>query len=384
MPEIRVQKTKVYNQNYTALYNTDKRFICNEGSTRSSKTYSIVQLLIAHCINNKDVKVTICAASLPRLKKGALQDFMEIIKAWGWYREEWHNMTDNVYNFPTGSSIDFFGLEDPGKAHGPGRDILFINEANYVPKSVFDQLNIRTKWKVIIDLNPSDFNSWCYEIADSEDAVKIHSTYQDNVFLNKWQIQAIEAYKLGDPLLWQVYGLGLRGTSAEQIYTHWKITDDAPTGDIFYGLDFGFTNPTALVRIGIKDGEATIQECIYQTGLTSQELVAKMREFVKPGESVYCDSADARSIEELYREGFNVYQSDKDVWAGIMKVKSIPVNITRDSKNTIREMGSYKWKVDKNGLVLDEPVKENDHSPDASRYAIYTRLKTPTISWGAI
>ena len=96
--------------------------------------------------------------------------------------------------------------------------------------------------------------------------------------------------------------------------------------------------------------------------MTTAELVAAMRDIVKQGESVYCDSADARSIEELYREGFNVYQSDKDVWAGIMKVKSMPLSVTRDSKNIIRELGSYKWKVDKNGLVLDEPIKENDHS----------------------
>lgn len=379
-----IQATDIFFRNYDALYNTDKRFICNEGSTRSSKTFSIVQLLIQHCANHANQKVTICAASLPRLKKGALQDFDEIINGWGWYREEWHNMTDNVYNFPNGSSIDFFGLEDPGKAHGPGRDILFINEANYVPKSVFDQLNIRTRYKVIIDLNPSDFNSWCYDLADGPDSIKIHSTYQDNPFLNKWQIQAIESYKLGDPNLWQVYGLGLRGTSAEQIYTHWKIVDDLPIGDIFYGLDFGFTNPTSLVRCVLKEGEITVKEEIYQTGLTTGELVAKMKDIVKPGESVYCDSADARSIEELYREGFNVYQSDKDVWAGIMKVKSMPLLVTRDSKNIIRELGSYKWKVDKNGLVLDEPVKENDHSADALRYAIYTRLKTPVISWGAI
>ena len=384
MQEIQVAKTKIFNRNYHALYNSDKRYICNEGSTRSSKTYSIVQLLIAHCINNRDVKVTICAASLPRLKKGALQDFDEIIKGWGWYREEWHNMTDNVYNFPTGSSIDFFGLEDPGKAHGPGRDILFINEANYVPKPVFDQLNIRTRWKVIIDLNPSDFNCWCYDVADGEDAVKIHSTYQDNPFLNKWQIQAIESYKKGDPNLWKVYGLGLRGSSAEQIYTHWKIVDELPEGEVFYGLDFGFTNPTALVKVVLKDGEAYVREELYQSQLTSAELVLKLRGIVKPGESIYCDSADARSIEELYREGFNVYQSDKDVWAGIMKVKSLPLYLTRDSYNLIREMGSYRWKLDKNGLVMEEPIKENDHSADALRYAIYTRLKTPAISWGVI
>jgi phage terminase large subunit len=383
MPE--VQATKVFKANYEALYNSDKRFICNEGSTRSSKTFSIVQLLIAHCWNNRDVKVTICAASLPRLKKGALQDFMDIIESWGIYREEWHNMTDNVYNFPSGSSIDFFGLEDPGKAHGPGRDILFINEANYVPKSVFDQLNIRTKWKVIIDLNPSDFNCWCYDLADGPDAVKIHSTYKDNPFLNKWQVQAIEAYQLGDPNLWQVYGLGLRGTSAEQIYTHWKLTDDIPDSNVFFGLDFGFTNPTALIRCAEKDGAIYAKEELYQSGLTTGELVQKMQELVKPGQSVYCDSADARSIEELYRAGFNVYPSDKDVWAGIMKVKSLPLFVERESKNLIRELGSYKWKVDKNGIVSDrDPVKEFDHICDALRYAVYTHLKTPAISWGVI
>ena len=154
--------------------------------------------------------------------------------------------------------------------------------------------------------------------------------------------------------------------------------------ETIYGLDFGFTNPTALVKCVLREGEIYVEEKIYQTGLTTVELVQKMREVVGPYETVYCDSADARSIEELYREGFNVHQSDKDVWAGIMKVKSYPIYITRDSKNIIREMGSYKWKVDKNGIVLDEPIKENDHSADALRYAIYTRFKNPVITWGAI
>jgi phage terminase large subunit len=367
-----------------ALLNSSKRYIVNEGGARSGKTYGTMQLLIYYAMNNPGTKITVVSHSLPHLKKGALRDFLDIMDAWKIYNEDNHNKTDNVYHFGT-SYIEFFGLEDAGKARGPGRDILFINEANLISKALFDQLDMRTRWKVMIDLNPADFDCWCYSLADGTEAVKIHSTYKDNPYLPPAQIRVIESYRDADEMMWQVFGLGLRGTSKEQIYTHWKLTDSIPEGQVFYGLDFGYNVASALVRITITDGVAYVKEMLYKTRLTTSDLITELQNLaLKRTDEIYCDAAEPKTIEELYRAGFNVKPADKDVTEGIRKVKSYPLFIEKNSYNVIAEIKKYKWKVDKNEVVLDEPDKENDHAMDAMRYAIFTKSKTPTLTWGAI
>jgi len=367
-----------------ALLNSPKRYIVNEGGARSGKTYGTMQLLIYYAMNNPRTKITVVSHSLPHLKKGALRDFLDIMDAWKIYNEDNHNKTDNVYHFGT-SYIEFFGLEDAGKARGPGRDILFINEANLISKALFDQLDMRTRWKVMIDLNPADFDCWCYKLADGEDAVKIHSTYKDNPYLPQAQIRVIESYKDADEMMWQVFGLGLRGTSKEQIYTHWKLTDSIPEGQVFYGLDFGYNVASALVRITIADGVAYVKEMLYKTRLTTSDLITELQNLaLKRTDEIFCDAAEPKTIEELYRAGFNVKPADKDVTEGIRKVKSYPLFIEKNSLNVIAEIKKYKWKVDKNEVVLDEPDKENDHAMDAMRYAIFTKSKTPSLTWGVM
>jgi phage terminase large subunit len=383
--KIDIEVTRLYEENLEALLNSDKRYIVNEGGARSGKSYSIMQVLITYAINNPNTSITVVSHSLPHLKKGALRDFGNIIKAMGWYREAWHNMSDNIYNLPNGSYIEFYGLEEHDKAKGPGRKILFINEANLISKALFDQLDMRTQYKVIIDLNPSDFDCWCYAVADGDDAVKLHSTYKDNKFLPAPQIRVIESYKDADEMMWQVFGLGLRGTSKEQIYTHWKLTDSIPEGQVFYGLDFGYNVASALVRITIADGVAYVKEMLYKTRLTTSDLITELQNLaLKRTDEIFCDAAEPKTIEELYRAGFNVKPADKDVTEGIRKVKSYPLFIEKNSLNIIAEIKKYKWKVDKNEVVLDEPDKENDHAMDAMRYAIFTKSKTPSLTWLAI
>lgn len=375
-----IKVTPVFKENWKALCNSEKRFICNEGGSRSGKTYSIMQMLIIYCSNNNGITVTVCSHSLPHLKRGALRDFLEIMNKWGMYRESCHNKTDQIYTFPkTGSYIEFIGLEDEGKARGPGRDILFCNEANLIKKSVFDQLNMRTRWKVITDLNPSDFSCWAYQIADSNEAVKIVSTYQNNITnLPPSQIAVIEGYKETDQMMWNVFGLGKRGASKEQIYTHWKYAVEWPEskGSMYYGLDFGYNVPTALVQIVEYDGEVYVRELIYKTKLTTSDLIAEMNALNLERGEIFCDAAEPKTIEEIHRAGFNAKPSDKDVTEGIRKVKGVKLLIDRSSENLIRELHGYKWKLDKNENPIDEPVKENDHAVDAMRYAIYTRSKS--------
>jgi phage terminase large subunit len=336
-------------------------------------------------------RISIVSHSLPHIKRGAYRDFVEIMNQWGIWNDNDFSYTEFVYSFRNGSYIELFGLEDEGKARGPGRDILFINEANLVKKTVYDQLAMRTTGQIILDLNPADFECWCYKEADDPLNKCIHSTYLDNIEnLTPAQVRRIEAYKDADPYMWEVYGLGMRGRATDIIYTHWKVCGDLPMkGELFMGQDFGYNVPSALLLCEIYEDAIYTKELIYQTKLTTADLIEQYREVgVSKTIEIFCDNAEPKTIEELCRAGYNAKPADKDVTEGIRKVKSLPLYICESSTNTLSEIKAYKWKTDINGKVVkdkdrDEPVKLNDHAMDALRYAVFTKLSVPTFTWTA-
>lgn len=367
--------------------------IVNEGGARSGKTYGTIQLLIMIACQQK-VRISIVSHSLPHIKRGAFRDFQEIMTNWGLWKDSNFSYTEFVYYFPNGSYIELFGLEDEGKARGPSRDILFINEANLISKKLYDQLAIRTTQQIVIDLNPADLDCWCYAVADNPENKKIHSTYLDNVYwdgtkmvsyLSDFQLKMVEAYKDADPSMWEIYGLGLRGKSTVLIYNHWKICNQLPLkGEVFCGQDFGFAVPAATVRCELYEGAIYAEELIYESHLTNPQLVERYQSVnMSKTVEIFCDSAEPKSIEDIKTYGYNVHPAIKDVWAGIQKVKSMPLFITANSVNLLREIKAYKWKTDKDGIVLptEEPVKVNDHAVDALRYAIFTKTSGPQYSW---
>ncbi len=387
--EIPILKTDVFNRNLKAYESKKYRVICNEGSTRSSKTYSEIQLACWICLRPDlygTKQISVVSPSLPHLKKGARKDFLTIADEWQFFREDDFNRTDNIYHFGK-SYIEFFGVEETGKVRGPGRDILIGNEANLFSHPVYVQLAMRTKDVIFLDYNPADEYSWVYEVADKPGNKKIHSTYLNNKNnLTKAQIEEIESLKDADENLWKVYGLGLRGTSSETIYTHWKQCDAMPgKGEQFAGLDFGYNVPTALIDIEYYEKAVYWDELIYETKLTTGDLIERLNDmkFSKTKE-LFCDNAEPKTIEELVRAGYNAKPADKDVTEGIRKCKSLLLYITRRSINAIKEAKAYKWKIDKDGKVLDEPVKFMDHAMDAGRYGTFTKLISPVYDWWSI
>lgn len=380
-----IKKTPVFNANKEAYDSGRYRLIANEGSTRSSKTYSLAQLLALYIPNKWKKSISIVSPSLPHLKRGARRDFLQVLQNQGVYSDANFNKTDNIYNYDNGSYVEFFGVEDVGKVHGPGRDILYINEANLISKETFLQLAMRTNEVIFIDYNPADIYSWVYEEADKEGNKKIHSTYKNNLGnLSKAIVQQIEALKDADENLWNVYGLGLRSTSTETIYTHWKTCKELPNrGERFFGQDFGFNVPSALVDIEYYEGAIYVDEVIYETKLTTNDLIEKYKSCgVFKSREIFCDNAEPKTIEELVRAGYNAKPADKDVTEGIRKVKSMPLFITERSVNILKEIRSYKWKSDKDGRAIkdkdrDEPVKFMDHAMDAIRYGVFTKLSEP-------
>jgi phage terminase large subunit len=379
-PTNRVKATKVFRKNRLAYESGKCRVIANEGSTRSTKTYSVCQLLALYIPDRENVSISIVSPSLPHLKRGARRDFLEILESAGQYKDENFNKTDNIYHYPkTGAFVEFFGAEDVGRVRGPGRDILYVNEANLMGYSVYKQLALRTKRIIFIDYNPADEDSWVYHEADKASNILIHSTYKDNPFLSKEQREEIESLQLADENLWKVFGLGLRGTSSETIYTHYKLCDEIPQGaERIMGQDFGYNVPSALLDIGFYEGAVYWDELLYETKLTTGDLIERYKSLgVSKNQEMYCDNAEPKTIEEICRAGYNAKPADKDVTEGIRKVKSLPLYITKRSANLIKEIKSYKWKTDKDGKVLDEPVKFNDHAMDAGRYGTFTHLTQP-------
>jgi phage terminase large subunit len=385
-------RTPVYYANKEAWISKKYRVIANQGSTRSSKTFSVMQLIALYIAPKYKKEITVVSHSLPHLKRGALKDFLDIMEGSGLYNDNNFNKTDNVYTYPNGSYIEFFGCEDAGKVRGPSRDILFVNESNLLGYPTYKQLALRTREIIFIDFNPVEETSWVYDVADKPGNKLIHSTYQNNrAFLTPEQIEEIESMKDADQNLWNVFGLGLRGKSEGLIYNHWKMCTDLPyRGEVFMGCDFGYNVPTALVLCELYEGAIYVKELLYETKLTTADLIERYKDIgVSKTIEIFCDNAEPKTIEELQRAGYNAKPADKDVTEGIRKVKSMPLFICENSSNIVKEIKGYKWRTDVNGKVVrdkdkDEPVKFNDHLCDALRYAVFTKLSVPSYSWGAM
>lgn len=384
---IDIKATPVFYANKTAYDSGNYRAIVNEGGSRSSKTYSISQLLITIALSTKK-RISVVSHSLPHLKKGARKDILDILDTWQIFKEDNFNRTDNIYSFPeTGSYIEFFGADEEDKVKGPSRDILYINEANLLGHRTYTQLEMRTTETVFMDLNPSEEYSWVYTEADKEGNKRIHSTYRNNLtHLSKATVNSIESLKDADENMWQVFGLGLRGKSSETIYTHYRTCTAVPYGEVAYGLDFGYNHPTALIKCTFADDGVYVEEVLYESRLTTNELADRIKALGIVSDEIYCDHSRPETIEELSRCGLNVHNANKDVFEGISKVKSMPLFIHQEALNTLTEIRNYKWKIDKDGKVVkpEQPIKILDDAMDAMRYAIYTHLTKEVVEWGGV
>ena len=372
--EVEIKHTVVFSKNLNA-YNSGRRFIINQGGARSSKTYSIIQLLIYLCLIEHKLKVSIVRKSFPSLRGSVLRDFVEIMMDLNLYKESNHNKTEQVYTFQNRSSIEFFSIDDAQKVRGRKRDICYCNESNELNFDDFQQLSLRTNKTFIIDFNPSDDVHWLYDLIKDDRSILIKSNYKDNIYLSNEIITEIENLINVDNNYYLIYALGERPVTTTRIYTHFKQYVDEPKyTDWCYGLDFGYNHPAVLVKIMYFEDKIYIRELIYESKLIISDLVSKVKELIKDNNKIYCDSARPDIIEELRQNGLQSVSSIKDVREGIDYIKSQQIYIHNESENLLREYKLYMWKS-KGDQILDEPIKLNDDGMDAIRYGIFTHKK---------
>ena len=364
-----LKSTIVFERNYDALYNNEARFIINEGGSRSSKTYSLCQLIMVYCLQNPQKVVSIIRKTFPALRATAMRDFLEVLKEAGIYDKASHNMSEHIYTFPNGSIVEFFSVDDEQKIRGRKRHVAWCNEANELFLDDFTQLNMRTEQKLIFDYNPSDSTSWLYELPKDE-SILIKSTYRDNPFLPDSIKRQIEDLKRTDEALYQIYALGEHAISKANIYSNWTFLPHRPARftQYVYGLDFGYNHPTALMRIYWHEKDIFIEPVIYESYLTTSNLIDRMASLdVEKETEIIADYARPEIIAEMNNAGYNVLNANKVVKKGIDNIKTFGVFAMAD-KNLEKEYHNYKWK--KVGeTITDEPVKLFDDAMDAVRYA---------------
>ncbi len=374
MTQVTIDTTNVFHK----AYRSSTRITCLQGGTRSSKTYSLCQLFIVKALKETGKVFTICRKTLPALKGTAYRDVLELLKELDLYTEENHNKSELSYAL-NGNLIEFISVDQPQKIRGRKRDYLWLNEANEFNYEDYQQLILRTTDKVYLDYNPSDPYSWIYDkVITRDDCTFIKSTYKANPFLDKDTIAEIERLKDLDPDYWRVYGLGEIGSIQTMIFRKFELVDEVQGRLVGYGLDFGFTNsPSALVAVYQSDDNLYIKEMLYEKRLTNTDLANKLKEFrIDRQSEIIGDSAEPKTIEEIYRQGFNIKPAKKGagIHLGIDIMRRYKLHITKDSLNAIKEFRGYKWATDKNGDVLNTPVKVNDHLIDATRYLCLNKL----------
>lgn len=392
--------TSVFDKNFEAYYYDKKRYIVNKGSTRSSKTYSVLQLLFLIARESPRPRtISIVSESMPHLKRGCIRDFTDILQKEGlWDYNKW-NATDKIYKV-NHSIIEFFSADNPGKVHGPSRDILYINECINIDYQTYSQLAVRTTETIFLDCNPN-FEFWLdtkvLHIPVSEDspkelipnnkAVLIHSTYKDNRFLSDAQVKEIES-RMHEKSWWQVYGLGLTGAFIGCVMEKWDVVDEMPAEykRRWIGIDFGFTNdPTAIIDIRLAEGELWIDEILFEKGYDNLMIAGHLEESGIPKSiDIVADSAEPKSITEIRAKGWRVEPADKSkrgthgegsILLGIEILNRYTKHITRRSVNIIEEYKNYRWKTDDLGEPLNKiPVDKYNHSIDAQRYVALNKL----------
>jgi len=358
------------------ILNLKKRVKIIQGGTSAGKTFGILPVLIDRAARTEGIEISVVAETIPHLRRGALKDFLKIMKWTGRFFEDRFNKSLLRYEFANGSVIEFFSADDSSKLRGARRDILYINECNNVTFDSYNELAIRTRKEVFLDFNPAN-EFWVHkELKNEPDSDFLILTYKDNEALDQSIIDQIEKNRDKAKTSsywanwWKVYGEGQLGMLEGVVFSNWKTIDTIPSEAklLGIGLDFGYTNdPTAIIEIYNYNGQRIVNEIVYQTGLLNTDIAKMLPKNV----IVYADSSEPKSIDEIKRYGITIKGVTKgkdSINYGIDVIQRNEYLVTSNSQNLIKELRSYVWDTDKQGNRLNKPIDFNNHAIDAFRY----------------
>lgn len=396
--------SKVLAMNQLAIAGT----VINVGGARSTKSFSILQLLLLLCCKYKGLQILIVRKTLPSLRDSTLIPFYDLLLSLN-LMSKMREEKQGLNFFINGNRIKFGSVDDPEKWKSTEWNYIFMEEMNEFNLEDYRQLKLRLSAKnpyselrnqLFGALNPIDEFHWVKEliidpIIDSKTGVNnapdevqvINSIYKYNRTLSADYIQYLESLINQDINHYRIYVKGEWGRLEHLIYTNWAIAESMPAEfeDEFYSLDFGFNNPSALLHHVWDGKEVWEEELIYRSKLTNSDLIKEMDKLgINKNKNIYADSAEPDRIKEIQRAGYLCKASNKTKDTGIDYIKRIKVNVLKTSTNIIKEKRAYSYKVDRNGHVIDEPIDFMNHAMDAERYGIFNHLglhRNKVVRW---
>ena len=373
---MKIQTTRVFED----LTTTDKRVCVFQGSSRASKTYNILIYWIYKLLQENGKTLSLVRKTLPALKGSILRDLKEILINFGVYEsDKWHSV-DGYFQLGT-NIIEWFSVDDETKLRGRKRDYLFINEATEINQEEYTQLILRTSDRVVIDLNPSLWNSWIYDLEGQEDVFYTIVTYKDNPFLSDVQIKEIEKLQYRDQNLWRVFGLGQKGVPTRVVFNHQQIIGEIPQEAklLGYGIDYGYHDAQTLIGVYKFEDNIYVDELLYLKRTTIPDFIYKIKDLgINLKDDFIADSANPQAIEEMKRNAINIKPVAKGtILHGIDLIKRHNLLVTSTSTNLLDELNQYIWKQDKNLKNLDEPIDDFNHCIDPIRYVLQMKINKP-------
>ena len=359
------------------------------GGTSAGKTIGILCLLIHYAGTNENKEISVVAESIPHLRRGALKDFINILKGLNRFYESSFNRSTLKYTFDTGSYIEFFSTDQPDKLRGARRTDLYINEANNVPFDAYQQLSIRTSNCIWIDYNPTSLFWADKELVNEPDTDFITLTYKDNSSLPDSIVKEIEKAKEKAKTSsywdnwWRVYGLGEVGSLEGACIPNWQEIEHVPNDARLMGagLDFGYSiDPSSICLLYKFNDTYIFDEVLYKTGMLNRDI----SNYINNNNidcNIYADSAEPKSIAEIRLSGVNIFPVTKgkdSIVYGINLINQNKIFVTQRSKNLKKELEGYIWLKDKQGNTLQKPnPMTGDHAIDSARYVMMMVLENP-------
>lgn len=398
---------QLYNTVYMPLLHDNNRFKILYGGRDSGKSDFVAQAFIIRMLKEQFVRGILLRQHYASIEQSQFQTIIDYIHLWQ-LSEHFHVTTRplSIKCKLNGNLLLARGLDKPDKTKSiKDPTLIWYEEADQITEASFTEssLSLRSSQDDVrleewITFNPRNESSWInkkffpvknsYERADGNfhfvksiypETTILHTNYTDNEFIKKARIKRLLSLQYEDDNYYKVNTLGLWGGALKGlIYTDWTAVDELPTGgDDIFALDYGYNNPTALLHIVYYENELYIKELLYETELDHTDVVKRFRALsdVLRNKLIIADSAAPELIKLLRKSGFNAIPAAKgsgSVKDGIIFVKQFKLNIVKSSINTIDEIRAYKWKEDRDGNAIDEPVKVDDHAMDAMRYGVHT------------
>ena len=375
------------------------RILVVEGSAGSGKTIFAVHKVILYAMEHPNSYIGVFRSTMPSLRRTSLKEIRKYLIQYNIRYNE--NKSEGTITLFNGSQMIFSGLDELEKIRSLNLDYEYIEQAEEIDRDTFIELERRVRGEVgaedysqiLLVVTPEGEDHWIYKMFhERNDLGKvIHFHYTENPFLPKHYLKGYEDLKSIDIELWRKYTEGKWGKLTNIIYENWD-NKRLSRGVEYYtaGVDFGYNHPSCFLLVAWYDDDPYIIEEVYKEHLTNRDFIKAIKEALnklrlRPNQisKVHADSAEPDRIEEFINAGFNCIPVNKGknlatgqnfIKASVEACRVSNIHIYAECVETLKEIRSYKYAVDKDNVILDIPVKSEkvpDHAMDAMRYCIY-------------